>query len=184
MKLYKNGVLMGIKSDGGEPNVLTRTNHNNGAAKSDAINSFFDGTIAYINIWDVELTAHDVTDLYSRLVPVSIGTPVPSPAPPTSTSGLSSGDKIGIIVGSVLCAVLVLVALLYRYRLFVKSKNRQAEPSVELQQARTGTSSEIESSPVAPVYAASSPSGPIYADAVFIPNEAISVRTIGGENAI
>jgi len=161
---------MGIKSDGGEPNVLTRTNHNIGAAKSDAINSFFDGTIAYIKIWDVELTAHDVTDLYSRLVPV---TPVPSPAPPTSSSGLSSGDKIGIIVGSVLCAVLVLVALLYRYRLFVKSKNRQAEPSVELQQAR----------PVAPVYASSSPSGPIYADAVFIPNEAISVRTIGG-NAI
>ncbi|GMI07321.1 hypothetical protein TrVE_jg849 [Triparma verrucosa] len=62
MKVYKNGVLAGTKTDGWEPNILTRTNHIIGnRAENDRP---FDGTIAYIKVWhSVELQQSDVTDL-------------------------------------------------------------------------------------------------------------------------
>ncbi|GMH73473.1 hypothetical protein TrST_g4716 [Triparma strigata] len=64
MKIYKNGALAGTKTDGYEPNVLTRTNHIIGnRAEND---SPFDGTIAYVKMWHgVELQQSDVTDLYA-----------------------------------------------------------------------------------------------------------------------
>ncbi|GMH76490.1 hypothetical protein TrLO_g8186 [Triparma laevis f. longispina] len=66
MKVYKNGVLAGTKTDGWEPRVLTRTNHNIGAAEWDGMKSFMDGTIAYVKMWHgVELQQSDVTDLYA-----------------------------------------------------------------------------------------------------------------------
>ncbi|GMI09414.1 hypothetical protein TrVE_jg8804 [Triparma verrucosa] len=65
MKIYKNGVLAGTKTDGHEPNVLTRTNHWLGRAAF-ASYGYFDGTIAYVKMWHgVELQQSDVTSLYS-----------------------------------------------------------------------------------------------------------------------
>ncbi|GMI15927.1 hypothetical protein TrVE_jg10219, partial [Triparma verrucosa] len=64
MKVYKNGVLAGTKTDGHEPNVLTRTDHIIGS--SHGTGAFMDGTIAYVKMWHgVELQQSDVTSLYS-----------------------------------------------------------------------------------------------------------------------
>ena len=51
MKTYKNGVLVGTKTDGHEPNVMTRTQHwlGRSAWSSDG---YFDGTIAYLKMWN------------------------------------------------------------------------------------------------------------------------------------
>ncbi|GMH97446.1 hypothetical protein TrST_g12666 [Triparma strigata] len=66
MKIYKNGVLAGTKTDGHEPNVLTRTNHWLGRAAF-ASYGYFDGTIAYVKMWHgEELQQSDVTSLYSH----------------------------------------------------------------------------------------------------------------------
>jgi hypothetical protein len=66
MKMYKNGVLVGTKTDGHESNVLTRANHIIGAANWGGMAGFMDGTIAYVKMWHgVELQQSDVTDLYS-----------------------------------------------------------------------------------------------------------------------
>eukprot|EP00520_Triparma_pacifica_P008937 CAMPEP_0118666010 /NCGR_PEP_ID=MMETSP0785-20121206/18966_1 /TAXON_ID=91992 /ORGANISM="Bolidomonas pacifica, Strain CCMP 1866" /LENGTH=4927 /DNA_ID=CAMNT_0006560251 /DNA_START=40 /DNA_END=14819 /DNA_ORIENTATION=- len=63
-KVYKNGVLVDTKTDGHEPNVMTRTNHFIGASNS--LYNFFDGTVAYLKMWHgIELTASDVTSLYA-----------------------------------------------------------------------------------------------------------------------
>ena len=64
MKIYKNGVLGGTKTDGWEPDVLTRTNHIIGnRAENDRA---FDGTIAYLKTWHgVELIDSNVADLYA-----------------------------------------------------------------------------------------------------------------------
>ncbi|GMI08279.1 hypothetical protein TrVE_jg10468 [Triparma verrucosa] len=64
MKVYKNGVLAGTKTDAYEPNVLTRTQHwlGRGAWSNDG---YTDGTIAYVKMWHgVELQQSDVTTLY------------------------------------------------------------------------------------------------------------------------
>ncbi|GMH78102.1 hypothetical protein TrLO_g3938, partial [Triparma laevis f. longispina] len=66
MKVYKNGVLAGTKTDGHEPNVLTRTYRFVGAANWGGMGYYMDGTIAYVKMWHgVELQQSDVTDLYS-----------------------------------------------------------------------------------------------------------------------
>ncbi|GMH70764.1 hypothetical protein TL16_g05489 [Triparma laevis f. inornata] len=65
MKVYKNGVLVGTKTDGWEPRVLTRSQHwlGRSAWSSDG---YFYGTIAYVKVWNgVELQQSDVTDLYA-----------------------------------------------------------------------------------------------------------------------
>ena len=68
MKMYKNGVIVGTKTDGHEPNVLTRANHIIGATNWGSMSVFMDGTIAYLKMWHgVELQQSDVTDLYSPL---------------------------------------------------------------------------------------------------------------------
>eukprot|EP00518_Triparma_eleuthera_P020212 CAMPEP_0197548104 /NCGR_PEP_ID=MMETSP1320-20131121/2308_2 /TAXON_ID=91990 /ORGANISM="Bolidomonas sp., Strain RCC2347" /LENGTH=54 /DNA_ID=CAMNT_0043108041 /DNA_START=37 /DNA_END=197 /DNA_ORIENTATION=- len=51
MKAYKNGVLVGTKTDGHEPNVLTRTNHIIGASDWDGMKYYLDGTIGYLKMW-------------------------------------------------------------------------------------------------------------------------------------
>ena len=50
MKVYKNGALTGTKTNGHEPNVMTRTNHFIGATDWDGMGYFFDGTIAYLKM--------------------------------------------------------------------------------------------------------------------------------------
>ncbi|GMH75621.1 hypothetical protein TL16_g06821 [Triparma laevis f. inornata] len=65
MKVYKNGVFAGGKTDGWEPNVMTRSYHDIGAYKGGSA-YFFDGTIAYIKMWHgIELQQSDVTDIYA-----------------------------------------------------------------------------------------------------------------------
>ncbi|GMH73847.1 hypothetical protein TrST_g1917 [Triparma strigata] len=66
MKIYKNGVLAGTKTDGHEPNVLTRTYHTIGANPNwPDFPGYMDGTIAYVKMWiGVELQQSDVTTLY------------------------------------------------------------------------------------------------------------------------
>ncbi|GMH80857.1 hypothetical protein TrST_g10650 [Triparma strigata] len=65
MKIYKNGALAGTKTDGHEPNVLTRTQHWLGRSAW-SHHGYFDGTIAYLKMWHgVELQQLDVTDLYA-----------------------------------------------------------------------------------------------------------------------
>ncbi|GMH50183.1 hypothetical protein TL16_g00711 [Triparma laevis f. inornata] len=82
MKMYKNGALTGTKTDGHEPNVLTRTHHTIGAFNG-GTGSFMDGTIAYVKVWHgVELQQSDVTDLYAP-----DATPMNGPA--CSADGLS-----------------------------------------------------------------------------------------------
>jgi hypothetical protein len=86
MKMYKNGVLVGTKTDGHEPNVLTRTQHwlGRSAWSSDG---YFDGTIAYVKMWHgVELHLSDVDELWNVL-------PEVCPAGkhnPTQTKGAAS----------------------------------------------------------------------------------------------
>ena len=66
MKVYKNGVLAGTKTDGHEPNILTRTQQwfGRSARSSDG---YFNGTIAYVKVWHgVELQPSDVTSLYGH----------------------------------------------------------------------------------------------------------------------
>ena len=68
MKVYKNGVLDamgGTKTNGWEPNVITRTQNWLGRS-GDPTSDYFDGTIAYLKIWHgVELQQSYVTDLYA-----------------------------------------------------------------------------------------------------------------------
>ncbi|GMH56460.1 hypothetical protein TL16_g02139 [Triparma laevis f. inornata] len=65
MKMYKNGSLAGSKTDGHEPNALTRSQHWLGqSAWPDQ--GYFNGTIAYVKVWhDVELQQSDFTSLYA-----------------------------------------------------------------------------------------------------------------------
>ncbi|GMH66849.1 hypothetical protein TL16_g04526 [Triparma laevis f. inornata] len=64
--VYKNGFLVGSKTDGHEPNVLTRADHIIGSTNSGGMNYFMDGTIAYVKMWHgVELQQSDVTSLYA-----------------------------------------------------------------------------------------------------------------------
>lgn len=65
MKIYKNGVLVGTKTNGHEPSDLRRTNHWIGRSAW-ASNGYFDGTMAYAKFYHgVELSQSDVTDLYA-----------------------------------------------------------------------------------------------------------------------
>ncbi|GMH93639.1 hypothetical protein TL16_g12687 [Triparma laevis f. inornata] len=67
MKIYKNGALAGIKTDGHEPNVLTRIDHFIGANDYNGMGNYMDGTIAYLKMWHgVELQQSDVTELYAH----------------------------------------------------------------------------------------------------------------------
>eukprot|EP00519_Triparma_laevis_P009769 CAMPEP_0182504122 /NCGR_PEP_ID=MMETSP1321-20130603/16648_1 /TAXON_ID=91990 /ORGANISM="Bolidomonas sp., Strain RCC1657" /LENGTH=53 /DNA_ID=CAMNT_0024709409 /DNA_START=5 /DNA_END=163 /DNA_ORIENTATION=- len=50
MKVYKNGVLAGTKTDGQEPSVLARTQHWLGRSSWTG-DAYFDGTIAYVKMW-------------------------------------------------------------------------------------------------------------------------------------
>ena len=50
MKLYKNGALVGTKTDALEPNILTRTQHWLGRSAY-STHGFFKGTIAYLKMW-------------------------------------------------------------------------------------------------------------------------------------
>ncbi|GMH83966.1 hypothetical protein TrST_g13124 [Triparma strigata] len=72
MKVYKNGALAGTKTDGHEPNILTRTNHIIGnRAENDLA---FDGTIAYLKIYhNKELTDSEVSSLQNS-IPCYAGT--------------------------------------------------------------------------------------------------------------
>ncbi|GMH87753.1 hypothetical protein TrST_g3113 [Triparma strigata] len=66
MKFYKNGALAGTKTDGWEPNVLTRDYHIIGASDWDGMGYYMDGTIAYMKMWHgVELQQANVTDLFN-----------------------------------------------------------------------------------------------------------------------
>ena len=51
MKVYKNGVIVGTKTDGHEPNVITRTKHIIGAAKGSGMYDYLDGTVAFVKMW-------------------------------------------------------------------------------------------------------------------------------------
>ncbi|GMH79533.1 hypothetical protein TL16_g08176 [Triparma laevis f. inornata] len=68
MRIYKNGALIGTKTDGQEPNVKTRKIHTLGAGaglEKDGMSWFMDGTIAYFKIWHgVELNDSDVRTIY------------------------------------------------------------------------------------------------------------------------
>jgi hypothetical protein len=73
MKTYKNGALVGTKTDGHEPNVLTRTQHWLGRSGWSS-DGFFDGTIAYLKIHhNKELTESEVTYL-QHSIPCVAGT--------------------------------------------------------------------------------------------------------------
>ena len=89
MKVYKNGVLVGTKTDGLEPSVLTRTNHIIGAAEWSGISCFFDGTIGYLKMWHGVEVRRKLPDLpsYSPLCQTPL-THSPSffPSPPNLTS--------------------------------------------------------------------------------------------------
>ena len=65
IKMYKNGFLAGSKTDGHEPNALTRSQHWLGqSAWPDQ--GYFNGTIAYVKVWHgVELQQSDFTSLYA-----------------------------------------------------------------------------------------------------------------------
>mmetsp|Transcript_4704 Transcript_4704/g.8722 ORF Transcript_4704/g.8722 Transcript_4704/m.8722 type:complete len:429 (-) Transcript_4704:109-1395(-) len=66
MKIYKNGVLAGTKTDGWEPNILTRTQHWLGRSAY-SHDGYFDGTIAYLKMWHgVELQQSEVTARYEN----------------------------------------------------------------------------------------------------------------------
>jgi len=66
MKVYKNGVLAGTKTDGWEPNILTRTQHWLGRSAY-SHDGYFDGTIAYLKMWHgVELQQSEVTARYEN----------------------------------------------------------------------------------------------------------------------
>ena len=67
MKVYKNGVLVGTKTDGWEPTVMTRTHHWLGRSTWTS-DSYFDGTIAYLKMWrGVELSADNAKRLYDSV---------------------------------------------------------------------------------------------------------------------
>ena len=76
MKIYKEGNLLGTKTNGREPKAITRTKNWLGrSAWSD--NEYFDGTIAYVKMWEnFELTQSDVTELSQ-----DGNCPPPEPAP-------------------------------------------------------------------------------------------------------
>ncbi|GMH51683.1 hypothetical protein TrST_g11015 [Triparma strigata] len=76
MKIYKEGNLLGTKTNGSEPKAITRTKNWLGrSAWSD--NEYFDGTIAYVKMWEnFELTQSDVTELSQ-----DGNCPPPEPAP-------------------------------------------------------------------------------------------------------
>lgn len=62
MKIYKNGAHVGTHTSGNTPKLLTRDHHWLGRSFS---NSFFDGTIAYVSMWnDRELTSAEVTSAF------------------------------------------------------------------------------------------------------------------------
>lgn len=88
MKMYKNGLLTGVKTDGGEPTLTTRAFHVFGASRTDSgvMNDFFDGTLAHVKVWNSSLTQSDVTDLYQRTTPFTSSPSPPSPSPPTPSS--------------------------------------------------------------------------------------------------
>ncbi|GMI15688.1 hypothetical protein TrLO_g14047 [Triparma laevis f. longispina] len=68
MKVFKNGILVGTKIDGHEPNVVTRTQHTIGAFnKTNGLSTYcLDGTVAHLRFWnDRELSAEIVSNLYS-----------------------------------------------------------------------------------------------------------------------
>ena len=67
MKVYKNGVLAGTKTDGHEPNVMTRAQHWLGRSAWSA-DGYFDGTIAYVKIWHgIELTNSEALSAYDAV---------------------------------------------------------------------------------------------------------------------
>ncbi|GMI03344.1 hypothetical protein TrLO_g13981 [Triparma laevis f. longispina] len=63
MKIYKNGLLAGTRTDGHEPNTLTRNDHTIGSLSGTS--RFFDGIIAYLNTYSVELSQSEITSLYA-----------------------------------------------------------------------------------------------------------------------
>ena len=66
MKVYKNGVLVGTKTDGHDPLVMTREFHYIGATAWGGTTGYIDGTIAFLKIWHgVELSQDDVTTLHT-----------------------------------------------------------------------------------------------------------------------
>ena len=64
MKIYKNGILVGTRTDGHEPKIMTRTQHWLGRPGWADDLAYFNGTIAYPKIWHgVELTDPNVSIL-------------------------------------------------------------------------------------------------------------------------
>jgi len=67
MKVYKNGALVGTKTNGHEPNVLARTQHWCGRSAW-STSGYFDGTIAYLKIYhNKELTDSEVASLQNTI---------------------------------------------------------------------------------------------------------------------
>jgi hypothetical protein len=66
MKMYLDGVLVGIKVDGHEPRTITRLNHFLGKSEWDDEDNFH-GSIAYFRVWHgVELGPGEVAALYNE----------------------------------------------------------------------------------------------------------------------
>ena len=86
MKVYKNGVLVGTKTDGYEPNVLTRTQHWLGRSAW-SNDGFFDGTIGFVKMWHgVRGEEEKLPDLPPLLFP--------TPTKPRSPTPLSSSPTL------------------------------------------------------------------------------------------
>ncbi|GMH72119.1 hypothetical protein TL16_g05834 [Triparma laevis f. inornata] len=67
MKVYKNGALVGTKTNGHEPNVLARTQHWLGRSAW-STSGYFDCTIAYLKIYhNKKLTDSEVASLQNTI---------------------------------------------------------------------------------------------------------------------
>lgn len=105
--IYKNGVEVNNSTVSG--NLTSRTTTNNFFGKSNwSSNGYFDGSIAYVRIWNgTALTSDDVTNLYSQKETknlfVTVQTPdtsTPSGEDTTGPSGESCGESIRCVANN------------------------------------------------------------------------------------
>ncbi|GMI01984.1 hypothetical protein TrVE_jg11490 [Triparma verrucosa] len=107
MKIYKDGVLQGTKTDGWAPRTLMRNYHWLGRAVG-SNSKYFYGTLSYISIYNgVVLSDQDCAELYNErngatLSPTPSPTtpsPTPSPTTPSPTPSPTTYDELTIDAG-------------------------------------------------------------------------------------
>ncbi|GMH98468.1 hypothetical protein TrST_g2369 [Triparma strigata] len=97
MKVYKNGVLAGTKTDGYDPIVLTRTQNWLGRSLN-SNEGYFDGTIAYLKVWHgVELQAQEIASMYpisDTTAPTMAPTASPTASPTNAPTSAPTWDPV------------------------------------------------------------------------------------------